>query len=186
MSEVGPRRPRASSPSRSADVRMTREVQRYVTRLLEVLLGPAETEKSFDWCRGDSRSGDKGRRLPFDAVWESRKLIVEVDESQHSEAVPFFDKPGVPTAPGVHRGEQRRRYDERKERLAVEHGYTLVRVPTSILAHKERRLFYDRMADIRAVRLRIERQDLAIGQVTGQPIVQSFFRPPTPPATSAW
>src|SRR5688572_19464260 len=110
---------------------MTREVQRYVTGLLEVLLGPAETEKTFDWCRGDSRSGYAGRRLPFDAVWEVRRLIVEVDESQHSEAVAFFDKPGVLTVSGVHRGEQRRRYDERKERLAVEHGYKFVRVPTS-------------------------------------------------------
>jgi hypothetical protein len=114
---------------------MSREAQRYETGLLEELLGPAEVEKRFDWARGDSRDPSRpGVPLPFDAVWEQRKLIVEVDERQHGEPVRFFDKPDVITVSGVHRGEQRRLYDERKARLATEHGYTVVRVPTSILA----------------------------------------------------
>ena len=104
---------------------MARDAQRYVTELLVELLGPAEIEKRFDWCRGDTRDpAVLGVRLPYDAAWEARKLIVEVDERQHGEAVAFFDKPGRMTVSGVHRGEQRQLYDERKVRLAREQGYT--------------------------------------------------------------
>lgn len=114
---------------------MAREAQRYLTSLLEELLGPAEIEKRFDWARGDSRDpGRPGVPLPFDAVWEHRRLIVEIDERQHGEPVRFFDKPNVITVSGVHRGEQRRLYDERKDRLAGDRGYTVVRIPTSVLA----------------------------------------------------
>ena len=112
-------------------------MQRYVTDLLEQLLGPCEKEKRFDWARGDCRiPGGKGVPLPFDAVWESRRLIVEIDERQHNEAVDFFDKPSVMTVSGVSRGEQRRLYDERKVRLAEEHGYVVVRVPTGSLSKR--------------------------------------------------
>jgi hypothetical protein len=114
---------------------MPRAVQHSATELLVELLGPCEKEKRFDWARGDSRRPDQtGLPLPFDAVWESRRLIVEIDERQHAEPVGFFDKPGRMTVSGVHRGEQRRIYDERKGRLAREHGYTVVRIPTSVLS----------------------------------------------------
>ncbi len=113
---------------------MRGDVQRYVTELLQELLGPAEIEKRFDWCRGDSRSGGPGVPLPYDAVWEERRLIVEIDERQHSEAVLFFDKPWRTTVSGVDRGEQRRLYDERKTRCAREHGYTVVRLDSSRLS----------------------------------------------------
>ena len=131
---------------------MAREVQRYVTSLLEELLGRTEVEKRFDWARGDSRDpGKPGVPLPFDAVWERRKLIVEIDEQQHGEPVRFFDKPDVITVSGVHRGEQRRLYDERKVRLARDRGYTVVRIPTSVLAMDGRVLARDRAADRRAI-----------------------------------
>lgn len=57
-----------------------RDAQRYATRLLEELLGPAEIEKRFDWARGDPRrGGGPGVPLPFDAVWTGRRLIIEID-----------------------------------------------------------------------------------------------------------
>lgn len=132
---------------------MAREIQRYATQLLVELLGPGETEKRFDWCRGDSRDpAGVGRTLPFDAVWESRKLIVEVDERQHGEPVDFFDKPHRMTVSGVHRGEQRRLYDDRKVRLAQAHGYTVVRVPANVLVWRGRRLAKDRSVDLATLR----------------------------------
>ena len=131
---------------------MPRETQRYVTNLLEDLLGPAEIEKRFDWARGDSRDPSRrGVPLPFDAVWEGRKLIVEIDERQHGEPVGFFDKPDVMTVSGVHRGEQRRLYDERKVRLALGRGYTVVRIPVSVLSMDGRGLAYDRDVDEHAI-----------------------------------
>ncbi len=117
------------------------------------LLGPGEAEKRFDWCRGDCRDpAPRGRTLPFDAVWESRKLIVEFDERQHGEPVDFFDKPQRIIVSGVHRGEQRRLYDERKVRLALAHGYTVIRVPANFLVWRGRRLAKDRSADLVTLR----------------------------------
>lgn len=131
---------------------MAREDQRYVTSLLVELLGSAHTERRFDWARGDGRRPDAvGSMLPFDAVWEGRRLIVEVDERQHTEAVEFFDKPDRLTVSGVHRGEQRRMYDERKVRLARERGYTVVRIPTAALAQRGRRLAQDRVGDRKVI-----------------------------------
>jgi very-short-patch-repair endonuclease len=101
--------------------------ERYVVGILEQLLGPAEHGKRFPWAVGDvSAKTGRAARLPFDAVWESRKLIVEVDEDQHRAPEPFFDKPHRLTVSGVHRGEQRRRYDARKRAAAVVQGYQLV------------------------------------------------------------
>ncbi|MBA2721209.1 MAG: hypothetical protein H0U52_18495 [Chloroflexi bacterium] len=132
---------------------MAREAQRYVTQLLVELLGPGETERRFDWCRGDSRDpAGVGRRLPFDAVWESQKVIVEFDERQHDEPVDLFDKPQRMTVSGVHRGEQRRRYDERKVRLAQAQGYTVIRIPANALVWRGRRLSKDRSADLLTLR----------------------------------
>ena len=106
--------------------------ERYVIGLVERLLGPADPVRRFVWAVGDP-SPTTGRRslLPFDGVWEARKLIVEVDEEQHREATPFFDKTHKLTVSGVHRGEQGRRYDQLKRAAAVANGYTLVAIPWS-------------------------------------------------------
>lgn len=149
---------RKGSPPRSP---MPRQVQCYVTELLEAILGLAEIEKRFDWCRGDTRrDGGRGRTLPFDAVWESRKLIVEIDEKQHGGAVAIFDKPGQLTVSGVHRGEQRRRYDERKAALAASHGYRLVRVNVSMFGRSARRLLHKDAGDADLVREFLRNQGL--------------------------
>ena len=100
---------------------------KYVLDLVESLLGPSEREKRFDWALGDpSPKTQRRARLPFDAVWEARKLIIEVDEDQHREATPHFDKTDVITVSGVHRGEQRKLYDARKRKEATARGYTII------------------------------------------------------------
>ena len=71
----------------------------YVLGLVEEILGEAaEREKRFSWAVGDP-SVKTGRcvELPFDAVWASRRLIIEVDEDQHRRAVTF----GAPVELGV-------------------------------------------------------------------------------------
>lgn len=104
----------------------------YVIRLLEQILGPRDPIRRFSWAVGDkSPKTNKVVQLPFDAVWESRRLIVEVDEEQHTEATPFFDKPHKLTVSGVPRREQRKQYDKRKRAAAVEQGYKLVAIPWS-------------------------------------------------------
>jgi hypothetical protein len=64
------------------------QIADYVIALLDEIVGkPCEREKRYDWALGDE-SAKTGRRamLPFDAVWESRKLIAEVDEDQHRQS----------------------------------------------------------------------------------------------------
>jgi hypothetical protein len=67
----------------------------YVIGLVAELLGEEpEREKTYPWARGDvSAKTGRARQLPFDAVWEARRLIVEVDEDQHRRPVKFWDKP---------------------------------------------------------------------------------------------
>jgi hypothetical protein len=92
---------------------------KYVLDLLDRILGTGEREKCFEWALGDpSPKTLRARRLPFDAVWEARKLIIEIDEDQHNAATPFFDKPHRLTISGVHRGQQRALYDSRKRAAA--------------------------------------------------------------------
>jgi hypothetical protein len=104
----------------------------YVVSLLERLLGPVERGKRYTWARGDaSPTTGRSAMLPFDAVWERRLLIVEIDEDQHREATPLFDKPHRLTVSGVHRGKQRRVYDARKRSAAAARGYRIVAIEWS-------------------------------------------------------
>jgi hypothetical protein len=100
----------------------------YVIALLEELLGPATArEKRFPWAIGDvSPKTGRAVQLPFDAFWEERRLLVEVDEEQHKEPVLFFDKPEIMTVSGVHRGEQRKLYDKRKRTAARRRRYRVL------------------------------------------------------------
>lgn len=107
---------------------MSRANQQYVIGLCEEVLGfPASSEHRFDWLRGDpSPKTGKSVRLPVDAYWEDLQLVVEFNERQHYEPVAHFDKPDVLTVSGVHRGIQRRLYEERRAELVPQHGLSLV------------------------------------------------------------
>ncbi len=110
-------------------------------------------EARFGWALGDlSEKTRRRERLPFDAAWESRKLIVEVDEEQHRLPVRFWDKPGVVTVSGVDRGRQRRIYDDRKRRAAREQGYTVLEIEWASRPPLARR---DRGADRRELQERL-------------------------------
>jgi hypothetical protein len=107
------------------------QIADYVIALLdEILDEPCEREKRYDWALGD-KSAKTGRRamLPFDAVWESRKLIAEIDEDQHRQSMPFWDKPDTLTVSGVDRGQQRRLYDDRTRSAARDAGYVVLEIP---------------------------------------------------------
>lgn len=121
----------------------------YVVGLLEDVLGaPALRGHRFDWLRGDPTARGRGVPLPVDAYWPAYNLVVEVYERQHDEPVPHFDKVERVTVSGVHRGEQRRIYDQRRRDLLPAHGLTLLIVRTNDLASDRRgRLVRDATAD---------------------------------------
>lgn len=72
--------------------------------------------------------------LPVDAYLPGLGLVVEVYERQHDHPVAHFDKPDTLTASGVHRGEQRRIYDQRRRALIPAHELTLLIIRTALLA----------------------------------------------------
>ncbi len=68
--------------------------------------------------------GDTGVKLPVDVYYPSLNLVIEYYERQHSEAIPHFDKRF--TASGITRGEQRKRYDERRRIELPKNGVNLI------------------------------------------------------------
>jgi hypothetical protein len=71
--------------------------------------------------------------LPVDAYYPDARLVIEYRERQHSEPVAHFDKPDRMTVSGVHRGEQRKRYDALREREIPAHSLSLIIVKYSDL-----------------------------------------------------
>ena len=75
---------------------------------------------------GMERATPLVRRLPRPTGDPRAGIVVEYRERQHDEPVAHFDKPDRLTVSGVHRGEQRRRYDARRDDLIPAHGLRLV------------------------------------------------------------
>jgi len=94
----------------------------------EVLNQKAIRQHRFDFLVGDS-----GSKLPVDAYYPELNLVVEFKERQHTEEVTFFDK--RQTVSGVGRGEQRRRYDQRRRDVLPQHGIKLIELDYSFFEH---------------------------------------------------
>lgn len=126
--------------------------EHYVLDLCDRVLGvPGTRQARFDWLRGDpSPARPRGTELPVDGYWPDLRLVVEFQEEQHSRPSPFFDR--RQTVSGMVRGEQRRRYDERKRTLIPEHGLRLAVIEKSAFALKSRKIDRDPARDLRVVR----------------------------------
>lgn len=104
-----------------------RRDEAYALGLCDQVLGsPSVREAKFDWLLGDPGKNGRSRRLPVDAFWPDRGLVIEFWESQHEKPVRFFDKPDQLTVSGVSRGVQRALYDQRRLELIPRHGLDLV------------------------------------------------------------
>ena len=86
----------------------------------------------------------------MDGYWPDLRLVVEFQEEQHSAPSPFFDR--WQTVSGVGRGEQRRRYDERKRILIPQHGLRLVVIEKSEFVLRSRKIDRDHARDLQVVR----------------------------------
>ncbi|KAF0967261.1 hypothetical protein [Gordonia sp. YY1] len=126
--------------------------EHYVLDLCDEVLGvPGIRQARFDWLRGDpSPNRPRGTTLPVDGYWPDLRLAVEFQEEQHSAPSPFFDR--RQTVSGMGRGEQRRRYDERKRTLIPEHGLRLVVIEKSAFVLKSRKIDRDHARDLQVVR----------------------------------
>lgn len=126
----------------------------YVVDLCDTILGEsASRQHRFSWLTGDPGRDGRRRTLPVDAYYAQHGLVVEYQERQHNEPVAHFDKPDRLTVSGVHRGIQRRIYDERRAVEIPAHGLRLIVVRPSDLASDGRgRLLRIRAPDSTALR----------------------------------
>lgn len=126
--------------------------EHFVLDICDEVLGVVGLRQArFDWLRGDpSPRRPLGTKLPVDGYWPDLGLVVEFQEEQHSQPSPFFDRRN--TVSGMGRGQQRRRYDERKRRLVPEHGLTLVVIEKSDFLVRSRRIVRDRVHAVAVVR----------------------------------
>lgn len=135
---TGPSARRSREAPKSSSTRAGSD-EAYVIDLLDDLLGQkARRQHRFDWLVGDPGRDARRTQLPVDAFWPDLRLVVEYRERQHDEATPFFDKPAMMTVSGVHRGEQRRRYDTRRDELIPAQGLQFLVVTAEQLASNAR------------------------------------------------
>jgi hypothetical protein len=101
--------------------------EHYVLELCDRLLGEKSSKQHrFDFLLGDKNAKGRQVKLPVDGYYINRNLVVEYCERQHTEAVDFFDKPDKLTISGIHRGLQRKIYDERRRTVLNEKGFILL------------------------------------------------------------
>ena len=113
----------------------------------EVLNLKGSRQHKFDFLTGDS-----GRKLPMDIYYKEHSLVIEYREYQHTNAVKHFDKPDKMTVSGVHRGEQREIYDQRRRDVLPAKGIKLIEIDYTDFAHSKNRIVRDKEKDLEVVR----------------------------------
>jgi hypothetical protein len=112
--------------------------EHYVIDLCDHVLGvSASRQHRLPFLMGDPGPSGRCVPLPVDAYYMTLRLAVEYRERQHSEPVAFMDR--RQTVSGCPRGEQRRRYDERRRLVLPQHGIRLVELDYSMFAHDRRK-----------------------------------------------
>lgn len=91
-------------------------------------------QMKFDTLLGDPGKSGQRRKLPVDAYFPEVNLIVEYREKQHSQSVNIMDR--RMTISGVHRGEQRKLYDLRKEKWAEDNNLKFLSISYNNLVHR--------------------------------------------------
>ena len=135
-----------------ATTKTTDRDENYVLDLCdEVLNLKGSRQHKFDFLTGDS-----GRKLPVDVFYKEHNLVIEYREYQHTNAVKHFDKPDKMTVSGVHRGEQRKIYDQRRRDVLPAKGIKLIEIDYTEFAHSKNRIMRDKEKDMDVVRKMLE------------------------------
>lgn len=106
--------------------------EHYVLDLCDEVLGrKGLRQHRFDFLLGDPNAQGKCTKLPVDSYYPELNLVIEYKEQQHTKSNKFFDKPDLFTVSGVHRGEQRKIYDQRRLEVLPNHGIRVVEISYS-------------------------------------------------------
>ena len=101
--------------------------EHYVLDLCDEVLGlKGLRQHRFDFLLGDPNAQGKRAKLPVDSYYPELNFVIEYKEQQHTLPNKHFDKPDLFTVSGVHRGEQRKIYDQRRREVLPQHGIRLI------------------------------------------------------------
>lgn len=133
--------------------------EQYVIDICDKILGEDSIRQhKFDFLTGDPNERGISAKLPVDAFYPSLKLVIEYRERQHTESVNHFDKPDKLTISGVHRGLQRKIYDERRRKILPTHGINLMELSFKDFAHNsQKRIVRDIEADSAILRMKLRK-----------------------------
>lgn len=133
--------------------------EHYVLDLCDKVLGlTSSRQHKFDFLLGDQNAKGVATKLPVNSFYQDLNLVVEYRERQHTESVKFFDKPNKITVSGVHRGEQRKIYDERRRKVLPKYNIHLVEISFSDFDYdKQKRIIRNQDKDIEIVKLKLKK-----------------------------
>lgn len=139
-----------SVPKTKAQTTVARD-EHYIINLCDEVIG----EKAIRQHKFDFLKGDTGHRLPVDAFYHSKNLVIEYRERQHAEAVSFFDK--RITASGISRGDQRKKYDELRRNLLPKNGFNLIEFDYHEFNHNsQKRLLRSTTDDLKTIKSKLQ------------------------------
>jgi len=128
----------SSTPKRVTSIKDKDE--HYVLDICDKALGlTSSRQHKFEFLLGDIGKNGKPRKLPVDSYYDKLNLVVEYCERQHTESVAHFDKPNKMTISGVHRGEQRKIYDERRRQVLPQNDIKFVEISYSDFNHNRQK-----------------------------------------------
>jgi len=94
----------------------------------EVIQKTGLRQHRFDFLLGDANAKGVCAKLPVDIYYPELNLVIEYKEQQHAKANKHFDKPNLFTVSGVHRGEQRQIYDQRRLEVLPQNGIKVIEI----------------------------------------------------------
>lgn len=136
--------------------------EHYILALCDDLMkATASRQHRFDFLRGDPGKSGRCVRLPVDAYYEAYSLVIEYRERQHSEPIAIMDS--RMTVSKVPRGEQRRRYDQRRREELPANNIAIIELDYSMFKFgSKKRLVRDSVADSEVIRTALRSRGINI------------------------
>lgn len=132
--------------------------EHYVLDLCDIVLKILGLRQHrFDFLFGDPNAQGKCAKLPVDSYYPELQLVIEYKEQQHTKPNKHFDKPDLFTVSGVHRGEQRKIYDQRRLEVLPKHGIKVIEISYSDFKFdKKDKIVRDYEMDLKIVKKLLE------------------------------
>jgi len=132
--------------------------EHYVIDICDEILGMVGSRQhKFDFLSGDPGKTGSRARLPVDVYYEDLQLVIEFNEQQHTKANKHFDKPHKVTVSDVHRGEQRKIYDQRKRTVLPHHGIKVVTISYDLFkCLNNGKIVRNRIEDMKLLKMQLQ------------------------------